>query len=106
MALLNLTDSNFTDEVLKSELPVLVDFWAPWCAPCRLIAGVIEDLDREYKDRLKIGKINVDENPKAPSRYGVMSIPMLILFKDGQVIDQALGALNKQQLKEKIDQYI
>ena len=104
MALLHFTDSNFKKEVLESELLVLVDYWAPWCGPCKMIAPIIEELAKEYDKKIKIGKINIDENPKIPTHYGVMSIPTLMFFKKGQVVDQAAGALSKVELKKKIEE--
>ena len=104
MALLHLTDNNFKKEVLESDLPVLVDFWATWCSPCKMIAPFIEELAGEYKDRVKIGKINIEENPAIPTRYGVMSIPTLMFFKKGRVIDQAVGAIPKAELKRRIEE--
>lgn len=104
MALIHLSDSSFKQEVLGSDLPVLVDFWAPWCSPCRMIAPALEDLSKEYDKKLKIGKINIDENPKTPTHYGVMSIPTLMFFKKGRVINQAVGALSKPELKKRIEE--
>lgn len=104
MSLLHLTDNNFKNEVLESELPVVVDFWATWCGPCRMIAPIIDELSREYHDRIKIGKINVDENPKITSYYGIMSIPTLILLRDGKVMEQVTGAVSKSELKKKIEE--
>ena len=104
MALLHFTDSNFKKEVLESGLPVLVDFWATWCGPCRMIAPIIEELAKEYDNKVKIGKINIDENPKIPTHYGVMSIPTLMFFKKGRVAEQAAGALSKAELKKKIEE--
>lgn len=104
MALIHLTDSNFKKEVLESDLPVLIDFWASWCGPCKMIAPFIEELAREYQNRIKIGKINIEENPMVPTRYGVMSIPTLMFFKKGQVIDQAVGAMAKAELKRRIEE--
>lgn len=106
MSLINITDKNFKDEVLKSNLPVLVDFWASWCAPCKMIAPIIEELAKEYKGKIKIGKLNVEENQGIPTQYGVMSIPTLMFFKEGKVIEQINGALSKQQLKKKIEEII
>lgn len=103
MALLHLTDSNFKKEVLEAELPVLVDYWASWCGPCRMVAPIIEELAKEYDKKIKIGKINIDENPKIPSQYGIMSIPTLMFFKKGQVASQVVGALSKSELKKKIE---
>jgi len=104
MALLHLTDSNFKKEVLDSDLPVVVDFWATWCAPCKMLAPVIEELAKEYEKKIKIAKINIEENPKTPTHYGIMSIPTLIFFKKGQVISQATGALRKAELKKAIEE--
>ena len=101
--MLELNDRNFNDEVLNSDLPVLVDFWAPWCGPCKMIAPIIEELAKELNGKIKFGKINVDENPQAPSRYGIMAIPTLIFFKHGRIADQISGVLNKQQLKKRIE---
>jgi len=104
MALLHFTDSNFKKEVSTSELPVLVDFWATWCGPCQMVAPIIEELAREYDKKIKIGKIDIDENPKTPTHYAVMSIPTLMFFKKGRVVDQAVGALSKAELKKKIEE--
>ena len=104
MALLHFTDSNFKKEVLESDLLVLVDFWATWCSPCRLVTPIIEELAKEYDKKIKIGKINIDENPKIPTHYGVMSIPTLMFFKKGHVREQAVGALSKAELKKKIEE--
>ena len=104
MVLLHFTDSNFKKEVLESDLPVLVDFSATWCGPCRMVAPIIEELAREYAKKIKIGKIDIDENPKIPTHYGVMSIPTLMFFKKGRVSEQAVGALSKAELKKKIEE--
>jgi thioredoxin 1 len=103
MALLHLTDHNFKKEVLESDLPVLVDFWASWCGPCKMIAPVIEELAKEYHGKIKIAKLNVEESPRVASQYGIMSIPTLIFFKKGKVMEQVAGALNKPDLKKKIE---
>ena len=95
-------DDSFDREVLQSATPVLIDFWAPWCAPCRAIAPVVEELAQEYAGKLKVVKMNVDENPQTPSRYGVRGIPNLILFKGGQVKEQIIGAVPKTQLVKAI----
>lgn len=100
------TDESFEREVLQAELPVLIDFWAPWCGPCKAIGPVVEDLAKEYGGRLKVVKMNVDDNPQTPSRYGVRGIPNLILFKGGQVRDQIVGAVPKAQLVKAIGQVV
>lgn len=100
------SDDAFEREVLKSDVPVLIDFWAPWCGPCKAIAPVVEDLAKEYEGRLKVVKMNVDDNPQTPSRYGVRGIPNLILFKGGQVKDQIVGAVPKAQLVKAISQVV
>lgn len=104
MSLAHFTDSNFKKEVLESEAPVLVDFWAHWCGPCKAIAPFIEELAKEYKDKIKVGKLDVDNNPRIATQYGIMSIPTLIFFKKGKVMDQVTGALSKTQLKHKIEE--
>jgi len=96
---IQLSDDSFESEVLKSSTPVLVDFWASWCAPCKAISPVVDGLADEYDGKVKIGKLNVDENPATPGQYGVRVIPTLILFKDGQVVDQVVGAVPKNQLE-------
>jgi len=93
------TDAQFDADVLKSDTPVLVDFWATWCAPCLAIAPVLEQLADEYDGKIKIGKVNVDENPASPSQYGVRGIPTMILFKDGEIVDQLVGAVPKKQVE-------
>lgn len=100
------TDESFKEEVLESGLPVLVDFWAPWCAPCSIVAPIVEELARDYEGKLKVCKLNVDEEPNTASQYGIMSIPTLMLFKKGEVLDQIVGAVEKKVLEEKIRQYI
>jgi len=95
---LALNDANFDREVLQSDLPVLVDFWATWCSPCKAIAPLIDTVADEYAGKIKVGKVNVDENPATPGKYGVRGIPTLILFKGGSVVDQVVGAIPKSQL--------
>ncbi len=96
------TDSNFETEVLNSNVPVLVDFYADWCGPCKMMAPVIDELSKEYEGRAKIGKLNVDQNGVTAQKYRVMSIPTLLLIKNGQVIDTIVGAVPKQHLEQKI----
>nr|WP_320048639.1 thioredoxin TrxA [uncultured Desulfuromonas sp.] len=97
------TDDNFESEVLKADQPVLVDFWATWCAPCKAISPVIDELADQFSGKVKIGKVNVDENPNTPGQYGVRGIPTLVLFKNGEVVDQLVGAIPKNQLEEFIN---
>jgi len=94
-----LTDDTFENDVLKSATPVLVDFWASWCAPCKAISPVVDALAEEFNGQVKIGKLNVDENPATPGQYGVRGIPTLILFKNGQIVDQVVGAVPRNQLE-------
>jgi thioredoxin 1 len=98
LGLLHVNDKNFADEVLNAQLPVLVDFWATWCGPCRSISPIIEELSKEFTGRIKVTKLNVDENPATPSQYGVRGIPTLILFKGGKILDQIVGAVPKARL--------
>jgi len=100
---LEFTDDNFDSEVIKSDTPVLVDFWATWCAPCKAIAPTIDALAESFNGKVKIGKVNVDDNPNIPGQFGVRGIPTLILFKDGKVVDQLVGAIPKNQLEELIN---
>ena len=98
-----LSASNWAAEVEQSSLPVLVDFWAVWCGPCRMIAPVVEEIAADYEGRMKVGKLNVDENNDLAARYGVMSIPTLILFKNGQPVERIVGFMPKKELKARID---
>jgi thioredoxin 1 len=99
----HVTDGNFDQEVLKSDLPTLVDFWAPWCGPCKAIGPVIDELADTYSGKVKITKMNVDENPETPGKFGIRAIPTLIFFKDGEVADQVTGAVGKTQLVAMIE---
>ena len=102
-SLVHVNDKDFTVEVLNADLPVLVDFWATWCGPCRSISPIVEELAKEFTGRIKMTKLNVDENPATPSQYGVRGIPTLILFKDGKILDQIVGAVPKARLKAMIE---
>ena len=97
-AVLTLTDANFDRDVLQSDVPVLVDFWATWCAPCKAIMPLIDAVAADYAGKIKVGKVNVDDNPATPGKYGVRGIPTLILFKGGKVVDQVVGAVPRSQL--------
>lgn len=101
--ILEVSSANWDKEVLGAQGLVMVDFWAIWCAPCRMIAPTVEDLAREYSGKIKFAKLNTDENPDIASKYKIMGIPTLIFFKDGRKLDQIVGAVSKQQLKTKID---
>ncbi len=103
MAVLNITDKNFEEEVLKSDLPVLVDFWAEWCGPCRMVSPIVDEIAGELQDKLKVVKVNVDEAQDLAGKYQVMSIPTLLLFKEGDPVEQIVGAMSKDQLLEKIN---
>jgi len=101
--IVHLTDDAFEDEVLKSPVPVLVDYWAEWCGPCKMIAPVLDEIAEEFAGKLKIGKLNIDDNPDTPPRYGIRGIPTLMLFKDGEVEATKVGAVSKSQLTAFID---
>ncbi|MEE9520582.1 MAG: thioredoxin [Dehalococcoidales bacterium] len=99
----DVSDQNFDNEVIKSTLLVLVDLWAPWCSPCRMVAPVIEKLAEKYNGKVKFCRVNVDDNSQTPTKYGVMSIPTLMFFKDGKAVDTVIGAVLEQALQSKID---
>ncbi|MFH1114151.1 MAG: thioredoxin [Pseudomonadota bacterium] len=101
--LLTVTDKDFEEQILKSDVPALVDFWAAWCGPCRTVGPVVEELAGEYVGKIKVAKLNVDDNKQTPTKYGVRGIPTLMLFKDGQVVDQIVGAVPKTRIKEILD---
>ncbi len=103
---LEIVDTQFQDEVLGAKTPVLVDFWASWCGPCRMVAPVLEEIARDYSDKLKVVKINVDDNPDTSSRYGVMSIPTMILFKEGAPVETIVGFRKKPELTGIIDGFL
>jgi thioredoxin 1 len=100
---LEFTDSNFEELVLKSDKPVMVDFWAEWCGPCRMVGPVVEELGKEYAGKAVVGKVNVDNNPQTAMKYGIRSIPTILFIKNGQVVDRSVGAVPKSQLSQKLD---
>ncbi|RAM49292.1 MAG: thiol reductase thioredoxin [Hapalosiphonaceae cyanobacterium JJU2] len=100
------TDSTFKQEVLDSEVPVLVDFWAPWCGPCRMVAPVVDEIAAQYEGQIKVVKVNTDENPNVASQYGIRSIPTLMIFKDGQKVDMVVGAVPKTTLANTLEKYL
>jgi thioredoxin 1 len=106
MSKIEITDQNFEQEVLKSDVPVVIDFWAIWCGPCRLIAPIMDELAEEYAGRVKIGKLDVDVNQQTAIKYGVRSIPTVLYFKDGEVKDMVIGAVNKSVFKEKLEKLL
>ena len=101
-----LTDNNFEQEVLKSPIPVLVDFWASWCAPCRQIAPAVEAIAKDYAGRAKVGKVNVDENMSTSGKYNIRGIPALLFFKEGELRDQIVGASSQENIQEMLDRYV
>lgn len=103
---LEITDANFAEEVEKSDVPVLIDFWAVWCGPCRMIAPIVEELAGEYQGKAKIGKVDVDNNPMIAGKFGIRSIPTLLIFKGGQVVDQIVGAVPKGNIVDKLNAHL
>jgi len=103
MALVTITDDNFEEEVIKSDKPVLIDFWATWCGPCKMIAPIVEEMSNEYEGKAKIGKLDVDSNQQTSIKYGVRSIPTLLLFNDGELKETIIGAVPKAQLVDKLE---
>jgi len=104
--LTQVTDATFDQEVLQSDLPVLVDFWATWCGPCYMVAPIVEELAQEYEGRLKVTKLDVDSNPATAAKYGIFSIPSILLFKEGKVAIQIVGAMPKKHFIEKLDAFL
>jgi len=105
-ALAQFSDSSFKQDVLESDLPVLVDFWAEWCGPCHMIAPIVEQIAQDYQGRLKVGKLNVDENPQIAAQFGIRGIPTLLLFNKGKPIEQIIGAVPKAQIQTKLDAHL
>ncbi|NEQ43970.1 MAG: thioredoxin [Leptolyngbya sp. SIOISBB] len=106
MAAVQVSDSSFKQDVLESEIPVLVDFWAPWCGPCRMVAPVVDEISEQYDGQVKVVKLNTDENPSVASQYGIRSIPTLMIFKDGQRVDMVVGAVPKTTLANTLEKYL
>jgi len=100
--IIEIDDESFEEKILKSDKPVMVDFWAPWCGPCKAISPTVEALEKEYGEKMTFAKVNVDENPISPSKYGVQAIPTLIFFKNGEIMDQITGMVAKEKLEETI----
>ena len=103
MSLTHTTDETFDQDVLQSDVPVLLDFWAEWCGPCKMVAPIVEELSDEYKDQIKFTKVDVDENPEMAQKYGVRGIPTLLIFNSGAPVDQLVGALPKKTIKDRLD---
>ena len=106
MSTLKITDSTFSSDVLQAEMPVLVDFWAEWCGPCKMVSPIVEELSNEYNGKVKVAKLDVDSNPQTATNYGIRGIPTLLMFKDGSAVDQIVGAVPKTQIAERLDKII
>ena len=106
MATVNVTDENFDTEVLKSQKPIVVDFWAEWCGPCKMVSPIVEELSNDYNGKVKVTKLDVDSNPQTATNYGIRGIPTLLMFKDGSAVDQIVGAVPKQHIAERLDKII
>lgn len=106
MSEVTLTDTSFEQEVLQAEGVVLVDFWAPWCGPCRMLGPILEEVAKDYAGKAKIGKMNIDENTNTAAKYGIMSIPTMLIFKNGKEVDKIIGAVSKDTISQKLDQHI
>ena len=106
MAEIQLTDETFDKDVVQAAEPVLVDFWAPWCGPCRMLAPIVEELSKEYEGKAFVGKLNTDDNPATASRYNISAIPTMLFFKGGQVVDQLVGVHSKTDIKNKLDKLL
>jgi thioredoxin 1 len=103
---LEFKDATFEEDVLKSETPVLVDFWAPWCGPCRMLAPTVDAISDEYEGKVKVGKVNTDENPQIATKHQINSIPTLMIFKGGEVVERLVGAIPKEKITEKLDAHL
>jgi len=103
MPVVHLTDGNFDQEVLKSETPVLVDFWAAWCGPCRMVGPIVEELSNDYQGKIKMTKLDVDANPQKSAQFGIRSIPTMLIFKNGQIVDTLIGAMPKPAIAARLD---
>jgi thioredoxin 1 len=106
MPTVEITDANFEEEVIKSEIPVLIDFWAVWCGPCKAIAPVVEELATEYEGKVKVGKLDIDNNQTVSIKYGIRSIPTILIFKDGKIVDQIVGVVPKAQIISKLEPHV
>lgn len=106
MADIVITDQNFQSEVAQSQMPVVVDFWAPWCTPCRIVGPIVEELAKEFAGKIKVGKLNVDENQQVSGQFGIMSIPTILFFKNGQPVDSVVGAQGKDVIKQKMEKLL